>query len=56
MTAEDVLLSKGALRLGFRLGLVSEPEQGVAELGPVFLREAEGCEEPRFGVPNGVVR
>lgn len=54
-TTENVLLSKGALRLGFRVGLVSEPEEGIPELRPVLLCEAQGREEPRFGVTNGVV-
>jgi hypothetical protein len=54
-TAEYVLLSKGALGLGFRVSFVSEPEEGIAEVGPVLLCEAQGCEEPRLGVPNGVV-
>lgn len=47
---------KRALRLGFRVGLPSEPEQGIPEFGPVLLREAQGRKEPRFGAPNGVLR
>lgn len=52
-TAEEVLLSKGALGLGLGVGLVSEPKQGIPELGQFSCVKPSAVKNRAFAWPTG---